>query len=252
MAAKKDLESSQQPIATVANERKQLLSALKKTLLAAKPGGQAPEALTAPYTCFLPRVDHIAIETEGTFEATLSTPKENAQLLCLAYIPFPQPPEYYDHLEYVLHQHAMEPKPCEARIMICGGDKALHCMLCAYLHLCQVAPASLTGIIFKFYVLPFGENSLAQYIARQDGWYRRHVYKPCMAKALVLPWPASGEGKEDEYGLSIVGRFLRETFTTYSREARNALNVRVWLVKGWLESEQKESDTKGKIGRAHV
>jgi hypothetical protein len=117
------------------------------------------------------------------------------------------------------------------------------------LHLCQLAPPSFTGIYFKFYVLPFGENSVAQYLARMDGWYRRHVYKPCMAKSLVMPWvqPAGGEQakKEDEYGITIVGRFLRETFATYAREARNTMNVQIWLVKGWVDSEQKQEEGKG-------
>jgi len=95
---------------------------------------------------------------------------------------------------------------------------------------------------------------MAQYVARMDGWYRRHVYKPCMAKNLVMPWISAGaEGKkEDEYGVTIVGRFLRETFTTYAREARNTLNVRVWLVKGWCDSEQKIEngvDPKGKVDK---
>jgi len=77
-----------------------------------------------------------------------------------------------------------------------------------------------------------------------------------MAKNLVMPWIASGaetqSKKEDEYGVTIVGRFLRETFTTYAREARNALNVRVWLVKGWCDSEQKQEnnvDAKGKVDK---
>jgi len=63
-----------------------------------------------------------------------------------------------------------------------------------------------------------------------------------MAKTLVIPWlsPGAEIKKEDEYGITIIGRYLRETFTTYAREARNTLNVRVWLVKGWCESEQKQ------------
>lgn len=252
LAAKKDLEAKHQPVALFVECRKQLLMALKKTLLTAKSGGQAPAdfPLTPPYTCLLPRVEHIAVETECLFESTPSTPKENAQLECLAYIPFPQPSQYFDHLEYIQHQHAMEPKPCEARVMICGGDRALHCMLCAYLHSCQLAHISSNGINFKFYLLPFGENSIAQYIARNDGWYRRHVYKPCMTRSPVLPWLNPGtESKEDEYGISLVGRFFRETFATYAREARNTFNVQVWLAKGWIESEQKQEDPKGKVDK---
>jgi hypothetical protein len=73
-----------------------------------------------------------------------------------------------------------------------------------------------------------------------------------MAKTLVIPWlsPGAESKKEDEYGITMIGRFLRETFTTYAREARTTLAVRVWLVKGWCESEQKQEEPKaGKVDK---
>lgn len=128
------------------------------------------------------------------------------------------------------------------RICVAGGDATLHRLLQAYVVLRCAYPQLCTRVDLAFYLIPMTpRNRLAQYIAENDAWYRRHIYLPhCRghptvphlitptmpARAVPDAAPAAGRRSPLEP--------LRQMVVDYLKDARAKLHVRLFEAQCWL------------------
>ena len=120
-------------------------------------------------TPFLQQLVHYNFPAKLEFNVI---PREDIEMMCLQYTPFPTTP-YYQQLDKLLSSYtASEDKPTEIRIILAGGNEVVHAFVCSYLALMQAKPELFNGIRFKFYVVPLERNHVSSFIARYDSWYK--------------------------------------------------------------------------------
>lgn len=133
-------------------------------------------------------------------------------------------------------------RPRELRICIVGGDRFLQQVVTAYYLLQSMHPALLEGLDVKFYMTPCTKNHFANYLARQDLWYHRHIYAPFRCPyPLVVPWLRDDEievkqNNEAGTGFSIVSQFYRDSITQYVREAKQTYKATVFKLEGYADT----------------
>lgn len=155
-----------------------------------------------------------------------------------------------------------EKKPLTLRLALCGGNRLLHQFLCAYLSVLTSKPQLFEGLQLRFFVLPPpafqtqgssspNSSSAADWLASRDSWYFRNIYNPLRQPLFVVP-QLSAEGLQDEKeekhsdeDVSALGKLLRGTIETFSREASVVVPVTVFKVEAWLNPPEKDAKDPG-------
>eukprot|EP00743_Colponemidia_sp_Colp-15_P006226 GILK01006697.1.p1 GENE.GILK01006697.1~~GILK01006697.1.p1 ORF type:complete len:918 (+),score=104.32 GILK01006697.1:147-2900(+) len=133
------------------------------------------------------------------------------------------------------------------KLLIAGDDSDLHRMVCAYAYLLFQAPDLFNNVDVRFYIVPVGMNHLAQYLAQNDGWYRRHIFTPFSSHPL-LPATSPGDNPElrpplpprDQELLAkeriiLPTRALTTLLHDYLRTAENVHLLRVFDCQCWIQ-----------------
>jgi len=199
----------------------------------------------SPFLPELPTLVHTSVETipSGYHQES----KDQLGLMCLEYIPYPTTP-FEEQLETIFANYATVPKPITVRLVIAGGNKLFHSFLCSYMRMEQIHMEWIKGINIQLFVVPWSSNDLANFIARHDSWYNRHVYVPSRTPLLVLPFSNptdelfEPDDTEDAPPVEKPGLFLREIMASYIRSAQQTLPVNVYLLEGWLDPIPVKSD----------
>jgi hypothetical protein len=204
-----------------------------------------PKEKHSPFLPELPTLVHTSVETvPGGYH---QESKDQLGLMCLEYIPYPTTP-FEEQLETIFANYATVPKPITVRLVIAGGNKLFHSFLCSFMRMEQLHMEWIKGITIQLFVAPWSSNDLANFIARHDSWYNRHVHVPSRTPLLVLPFSNptdelfEPDDTEDAPPVEKPGQFLRETMTSYIRGAQQTLPVNVYLLEGWLDPVPVKSD----------
>jgi hypothetical protein len=84
----------------------------------------------------------------------------------------------------------------EIRFMLVGSDKLLQHVVTAYFLLRSNFPQIFHGLNVKFFIMPTARNHLANYLARIDLWYFRHIFTPFRSQfPFLLPFLREDEIK---------------------------------------------------------
>eukprot|EP00485_Elphidium_margaritaceum_P006727 CAMPEP_0202695710 /NCGR_PEP_ID=MMETSP1385-20130828/9242_1 /ASSEMBLY_ACC=CAM_ASM_000861 /TAXON_ID=933848 /ORGANISM="Elphidium margaritaceum" /LENGTH=982 /DNA_ID=CAMNT_0049351787 /DNA_START=168 /DNA_END=3116 /DNA_ORIENTATION=+ len=126
-------------------------------------------------------------------------------------------------------------EPITLRFMIAGGNNILSGVATAYASLMRHCQPLLQHFEVEFFVLPYSRNHFAEWLARQDPWYNRHIYLPLESKLFVAPslLPETRSKLTSHGHLHCVGEFYREMSEAYAREADQLVALRLWEVLCW-------------------
>ncbi|GAB5363773.1 hypothetical protein AAMO2058_000911900 [Amorphochlora amoebiformis] len=203
----------------------------------------------------LPQLSHEAIQDDLTY--TLITPEQRK----LTYEKFLLPPEpiMYESLVDKVKKtmYGLSPgKKLTIRMALMGGDKLMHSFLCAYIRL-LFSDKKIENLRFQMFVIPTSLNRLSAYIARQDSWYKNHIYTPFWSKHFLLPWTHIDAYEKDVDPLDEpleMSNFFLDLVNSYVREAKQTLNLKVWKCNvfensaTWeLKSDKRDSKRKGVV-----
>lgn len=121
------------------------------------------------------------------------------------------------------------------RFMIAGGNSILSGVATAYASLMRHAQPLLENFNIEFFILPYSKNHYAEWLARQDPWYNRHIYLPLESKLFVAPslLPDTKSKLRSHGHLHTVGQFYREMSEAYAREADQLVKLRLWECLCW-------------------
>lgn len=128
--------------------------------------------------------------------------------------------------------------PSQLSIAICGGPHVLHAVMCAYVDMFSTHGDLCKLVEPKFILLPFVSNHLANYIARHDAWYNRHILTPFRSDFFLLPKtqaPFPAQFASDG-NLTRLGTFYRSLTEQYARESSSILPVTVFKAAAWCDS----------------
>jgi hypothetical protein len=122
------------------------------------------------------------------------------------------------------------------RIALLGTAKFLNRIVTAYQKIVQNYPIIFDYISPIFMILPTGENWLANYLARNDLWYFRHVYAPLCSPALIIPWIRDEDTsrlitQSSTIGQSYPCQYLRSCIIQYAQQAVYHLPITVYKVE---------------------
>lgn len=223
---KKKLTHIQEELATMATEP--------------KPGrkikfGETPKP---PYFVSLPPVAHLLADCKS-----VDMSPERIDMLRMQQIHY-RPYLLFNDMEElfssILSEYSKKPKPLTLRLVIAGNDQLVSILLNTYLRIGQTNPRWLQSVNVKFLLVPWGDNSLASFIARHDSWYHRHIYVPFRGTApFMIPWidPEDMERAkldvQDPGPLLPPAIFLRDTMNLYAREAKSICPIAVYKLEGW-------------------
>eukprot|EP00484_Ammonia_sp_Unknown_P030331 CAMPEP_0197034430 /NCGR_PEP_ID=MMETSP1384-20130603/12558_1 /TAXON_ID=29189 /ORGANISM="Ammonia sp." /LENGTH=938 /DNA_ID=CAMNT_0042464365 /DNA_START=153 /DNA_END=2969 /DNA_ORIENTATION=- len=134
-----------------------------------------------------------------------------------------------------LYSLATEDEKVTLRFMIAGGNSILSAVATAYAGLMRHAQPMLVNFNIEFFILPYSRNHYAEWLARQDPWYNRHIYLPLECRLFVTPslLPDTKAKLRSHGHLHTVGQFYREMSESYAREADQLVKLRLWEVLCW-------------------
>jgi len=153
-----------------------------------------------------------------------------------------------------LVERGLPPHPL--RVCAAGGDGTMHRLLQAYVVLRCAYPQLCARADLRFYLVPIGRtNRLAQYIARHDGWYRRHIYTAhCRGHPtvphLIVPANsasvrASTTRRVEPLQPSKAPQLpLHQCLVDYFREAEQVMLVKVFEVQCWVAPPEQTEGAK--------
>jgi hypothetical protein len=125
-------------------------------------------------------------------------------------------------------------KPVLKLCCLCD-DSLLHRFLCNYVQVQNRLGSRLLGDLLdvKVYLIPIKNNTLAQYIAQKDAWYRRQIFSPFSQLQLVpeLSWSGNIEMEFPEFSPVHQTKYLMED---YFRAAQHQLKVNVYQCECWV------------------
>lgn len=159
---------------------------------------------------------------------------------------------HMDSLTYMLQAAQAEGRSVVLTAVIAGGSDVLHPLLCAYAHLRKMQPLIFKGVRVRFLMIPFGDASLtASWLARNDPWYKRHVYAPFANGLFTLPW-ASNEGGAMEMSKkkgnpTHPGKLLRSLVESYAVDARYTREIRTFNVECWVDHDDNKASVADKV-----
>merc|ERR1719204_1186964 len=126
------------------------------------------------------------------------------------------------------------------RLVLTGGSDTLHHFTIAFVNLmCEHknplperrlhSQEIVEDIELEVFVVPFAPCPLAQFLAREDSWYHRHVYTPFKNLSLLTPSISNNTHMrmDSERSKHSLGDFYRTLISNYTREARNTLKVNI-------------------------
>jgi len=132
-------------------------------------------------------------------------------------------------------------RPLKIRLVLTGGAETLHHLTMAFASLMCEDKLPLgedrlyyqeiaENVELEVFVVPFAPCLLADYLARHDSWYRRHVYKPFRTHALVAPCVSEKTWltMKSERSSHTMVDFYQGIINNYTREARHTLKVNIW------------------------
>lgn len=189
-----------------------------------------PADIQPPYLPRMPNVSHVALMSKLDLAESSKTTEK-------VYVNYAVDEKFLR----IIKLYESAPRPCEVRVLICGDDQLLHATLCAFLHTVQTNPTQASGLVWRFGLLPFGKsNLLAQFIARWDPWYFRHIYVPFRRRCLVLPWIEKSTGSlQHKDKLSTPARLLQAQVNQYMQEASHVCSVAVYRIECWEAHDKK-------------
>jgi len=125
--------------------------------------------------------------------------------------------------------------PITLRFMVAGGNSILSGVATAYASLIRHAQTLLCHFEIEFFILPYSRNHYADWLARQDPWYNRHIYLPLECQLFVAPslLPDTKSKLRSHGHLHTVGQFYREMSEQYAREADQLVKLRLWECLCW-------------------
>ena len=134
-----------------------------------------------------------------------------------------------------LHSLTSVEEKITLRFMIAGGNSILSGVATAYASLMRHAQPLLENFNLEFFILPYSKNHYAEWLARQDPWYNRHIYLPLECKLFVAPslLPDTKSKLRSHGHLHTVGQFYREMSESYAREADQLVKLRLWECLCW-------------------
>jgi len=124
------------------------------------------------------------------------------------------------------------------RIAIVGNDSSVASVVTAYIGCRLTKPEYFSSLDVRFYLVPTHTCRLANFIAKYDKWYGRHVL--CLSRCLlgVYPLPqtsstakdeeTSSQSLSDDTTMSTPAFILRTELETYFRDAHWTLDVSIF------------------------
>ena len=121
------------------------------------------------------------------------------------------------------------------RFMVAGGNGILSALCTAYANLYRHGQYYLQNFNIEFFILPYSDNSFAQWLSRQDPWYNRHIYLPLQSPLYIIPSMKKDEikkvkGIKTSGKLHTVGKFYRDMSVNYCREADQTVPLMLWEI----------------------
>lgn len=182
------------------------------------------------FPLFRPPIRHVGLEAK--LDYTFVTP-EQRKLTCELEV-LPPEPDFYETFKDIIRTKllygASSERKVTVRVAMSGGDRLTHQILCSMIRMYKTVPTITESVNFLFYPVPLVENSLACYLARNDSWYRRHVYAPFSTPKFLVPW-VKVEPLEDaktNTDATVMGKVFNGLLNSYVREAKQQLPIRVW------------------------
>lgn len=135
-----------------------------------------------------------------------------------------------------LHPLTSDEQPITLRFMVAGGNAILSGVATAYASLMRHAQPLLCNFEIEFFILPYSRNHYAEWLARQDPWYNRHIYLPLECKLFVAPslLPDTKSKLRSHGHLHTVGQFYREMSEAYARYIAYSLSLSVFVFDGMI------------------
>jgi hypothetical protein len=154
----------------------------------------------------------------------------------------------YDRMQQILQAYAQDPslkfdgsaessKLRELRFVLIGNDRFLQHVITAYHLLQSNTPNAFHGLDVKFYLAPCTKNFLANYIAKNDLWYYRHVFTPLRSPfPYLVPFLRDDETEirtNNDSGLvGCATAYYRDVISHYCREAHHTFRTSIFKVQG--------------------
>ena len=137
-----------------------------------------------------------------------------------------------------------EKEPISIRFAINGGNRILNAVVCAYAALKRHGSE---GLLNKFHIefllIPTSRCDLADWLARQDSWYNRHVYIPLQSELFVAPWIdyKSKPKTKPVINDSCLTKFYRDITESYARESNHSVDICIWECQAWYDNNNNQS-----------
>ena len=140
---------------------------------------------------------------------------------------------------------ASESDPITVRFVIAGGNEILNATACAYATLFRYYSGLLQCFELEFMVIPYSMNHYAEWLAREDPWYNRHVFVPLQSRLLVVPAldHKTRVKKRVSGNLTVVGKFYCDMAEDYSRESEHTVRLMLWECHCWNGDLQTSTNT---------
>jgi hypothetical protein len=205
----------------------------------------------------MPLIEHIRIpvelknkttEQEGVSHPGYPAVAMSEKLLQIinAYHPFadkttvPPPAE-----NGVIAVNVPNPKPRELRIVLLGNDKLVQHVVTAYFFLRSNYASHFNGLNIKFFLVPTIRNHIANYLAKLDLWYYRHIFTPFRSPfPFVLPYLRDDEIEvRSNHDGGLVGaptNYFRECVVQYVRESSFTLRPIIYKLEGRVDVNSPE------------
>jgi len=131
-------------------------------------------------------------------------------------------------------------------MVLTGGSDTLHHLTVAFVNLICEHKATLPehrlhsqevaeNVELEIFLVPFAPSPLADYLATEDSWYRRHVYTPFKSLSLLTPSVSTKTNLKMHSARSnhALGFFYQNLISSYTREARSTFRVNIWACHGF-------------------
>jgi len=207
--------------------------------------GVSLEELKEPYSPALPGIYHAALQIDTKIPPIF--PQKGA-IASHAQM-FPQNGTF-DRLQNLFEElkdlRLNADLPLKIRLVITGGSDTLHHLTIAFVNLLCERKVKLSdhrlhsqevteNIELELFLVPLAPSLLADYLAGEDIWYRRHVYTPFKSLSLLTPSVISKVSLQMDSVRSnhALGYFYQNLINNYIRGARNTFKVHIWVCHGF-------------------